>query len=61
MQIDSAFQLTEHLKALHNFLTHPIGSDGTVAVDKDMALKLAEPPENVDKTLWLYELVHDLP
>jgi hypothetical protein len=27
-----------------------------VAVDKDMALKLAQPPENVDKTLWLYEL-----
>lgn len=55
-QIDSAFQLTEHLKALHNFLTHPIGSNGTVAVEKEMALKLAQPPENVDKTLWLYEL-----
>lgn len=27
-----------------------------IAVDKDMALKLAQPPENVDKTLWLYEL-----
>jgi hypothetical protein len=25
-------------------------------VDREMALKLAEPPENVDKTLWLYEL-----
>jgi hypothetical protein len=55
-QIDSAFQLTEHLKALHNFLTHPIGSNGTIAVDKEMALKLAEPPDNVDRTLWLYEL-----
>jgi hypothetical protein len=55
-QIDSAFQLTEHLKALHNFLTHPIGSNSMVAVDKDMALKLAQPPDNVDKTLWLYEL-----
>ncbi|KAH7072446.1 Mob1/phocein [Paraphoma chrysanthemicola] len=55
-EIDSAFQLTEHLKALHNFLTHPIGSNGTIAVDKEMALKLAQPPENVDKTLWLYEL-----
>ncbi|KAF1913138.1 Mob1/phocein [Ampelomyces quisqualis] len=56
LEIDSAFQLTEHLKALHNFLTHPIASEGTVAVDRDRALKLAEPPENVDKTLWLYEL-----
>lgn len=27
-----------------------------IAVDKDMALKLAQPPESVDKTLWLYEL-----
>ncbi|KAH8729039.1 Mob1/phocein [Phaeosphaeriaceae sp. PMI808] len=55
-EIDSAFQLTEHLKALHNFLTHPIGSNGTTAVDRDMAFRLAQPPENVDKTLWLYEL-----
>ncbi|KAJ4337899.1 hypothetical protein N0V95_008194 [Ascochyta clinopodiicola] len=55
-EIDSAFQLTEHLKALHNFLTHPIGANSMVAVDRDMALKLAQPPENVDKTLWLYEL-----
>ncbi|KAF3052798.1 hypothetical protein E8E11_001334 [Didymella keratinophila] len=55
-EIDSAFQLTEHLKALHNFLTHPLGANGKIPVDKDMALKLAQPPENVDKTLWLYEL-----
>ncbi|KAF2125137.1 Mob1/phocein [Dothidotthia symphoricarpi CBS 119687] len=55
-EIDSAFQLTEHLKALHNFLTHPIGSNGMIPVDKDMALKLAHPPDNVDRTLWLYEL-----
>jgi len=55
-QIDSAFQLTEHLKALHNFLTHPIGANGTIAVDREMALKLAQPPDNVERTLWLYEL-----
>ncbi|KAJ4986805.1 mob1 family protein [Stagonosporopsis vannaccii] len=55
-EIDSAFQLTEHLKALHNFLTHPVGANGKIPVDKDVALKLAQPPENVDKTLWLYEL-----
>ncbi|KAF9693947.1 hypothetical protein EKO04_007784 [Ascochyta lentis] len=55
-EIDSAFQLTEHLKALHNFLTHPIGANSMIAVDRDMALKLAQPPENVEKTLWLYEL-----
>ncbi|KAF2002278.1 Mob1/phocein [Amniculicola lignicola CBS 123094] len=55
-EIDSAFQLTEHLKALHNFLTHPIGANKVIPVDKDMARKLAQPPDNVDKTLWLYEL-----
>jgi hypothetical protein len=55
-QIDSAFQLTEHLKALHNFLTHPVGANGTIAVDREMALKLAQPPDNVERTLWLYEL-----
>ncbi|KAF2684338.1 Mob1/phocein [Lentithecium fluviatile CBS 122367] len=55
-EIDSAFQLTEHLKALHNFLTHPTGTNSTIAIDRDMAHKLAQPPENVDKTLWLYEL-----
>ncbi|KAL5372233.1 hypothetical protein PMIN02_012653 [Paraphaeosphaeria minitans] len=55
-EIDSAFQLTEHLKALHNFFTHPIGSETTTAVDREIAQKLATPPYNVDKTLWLYEL-----
>lgn len=28
----------------------------TIPVDRDMAHKLAQSPENVDKTLWLYEL-----
>lgn len=54
--VDSAFQLTEHLKALHYSLTHPEGSDSVVAVDRDMAHKLAEAPEGVERTLWLYEL-----
>ncbi|KAF2743432.1 Mob1/phocein [Sporormia fimetaria CBS 119925] len=53
-EVDSAFQLTEHLKALHHHLTHD--ANGTIAVDKEVAHKLAQPPENVDKTLWLYEL-----
>lgn len=56
IEIDSAFQLTEHLKALHNFLTHPLGSTTTIPIDKQKALRLAQPPEGVDKALWLYEL-----
>ncbi|KAF2662377.1 Mob1/phocein [Lophiostoma macrostomum CBS 122681] len=55
-EIESAFQLMEHLKALHYSLTHPDGAHGTVAVDQEMAHRLAQPPDNVDKTLWLYEL-----
>ncbi|KAF2805651.1 Mob1/phocein [Mytilinidion resinicola] len=55
-EIDSAFQLTEHLKALHNVLTHPIGTNTTIPIDKTMATRLAHPPEGVDKSLWLYEL-----
>ncbi|KAI4614654.1 uncharacterized protein J4E87_009454 [Alternaria ethzedia] len=55
-EIDSAFQLTEHLKALHYSLTHPAGSNGTMPVDRNMALKIAQSPANVDRTLWLYEL-----
>ncbi|KAF2489544.1 Mob1/phocein [Lophium mytilinum] len=55
-EIDSAFQLTEHLKALHNALTHPIGTNNTIPIDKTMAMRLAHPPDGVDKSLWLYEL-----
>ncbi|KAF2201081.1 Mob1/phocein [Delitschia confertaspora ATCC 74209] len=55
-EIDSAFQLTEHLKSLHNHLTHPEGTHATVPIDRENALKLAQAPEGVDKTLWLYEL-----
>ncbi|KAF2113438.1 Mob1/phocein [Lophiotrema nucula] len=55
-ELASAFPLTEHLKALHNFLTHPIGSNSLIPVDREMAYKLAQPPENTDKSLWLYEL-----
>ncbi|KAF7575439.1 Mob1 family protein [Pyrenophora tritici-repentis] len=54
--IDSAFQLTEYLKALHHSLTHPTDPRILVPVDKQMAFKIAHAPENVDKTLWLYEL-----
>ncbi|KAF2264086.1 Mob1/phocein [Lojkania enalia] len=54
--IQSGFHLIEHLKALHNFLTHPIGSNSTIPVDKEMALKLAQPPDGQDRTMWLYEL-----
>ena len=54
-QIDSAFQLTEHIKALHYHYTHPDALT-TVALSKEQALLLSEPPKNTDRALWLYEL-----
>ncbi|EXJ90221.1 hypothetical protein A1O1_03320 [Capronia coronata CBS 617.96] len=60
-QLDSPFQLQEHLKALYSHLTHTPGSMNTIPISKETALQLATPPpinetETVDRNLWLYEL-----
>ncbi|GIJ98552.1 hypothetical protein Aspvir_000669 [Aspergillus viridinutans] len=55
-QLDSPFQLQEHLKALYNHFTRPEGSETVVPINRDVAIQLAEPPEGVDRSLWLYEL-----
>ncbi|KAJ6125701.1 hypothetical protein N7523_003321 [Penicillium sp. IBT 18751x] len=55
-QLDSPFQLQEHLKALYNHFTKPEGSDTVIPINREVALQLAEPPEGVDRSLWLYEL-----
>ncbi|KAL5361479.1 Mob1/phocein [Aspergillus floccosus] len=55
-QLDSPFQLQEHLKALYNHYTRPEGSDTVVPITRDVAIELAQPPEGVDRSLWLYEL-----
>lgn len=55
-QIDSAFQLTEHLKALHYSHTHPRESDSIQPITADIAKQLATPPPNTSKDIWLYEL-----
>ncbi|RMJ22105.1 Mob1 family, partial [Aspergillus sp. HF37] len=55
-QLDSPFQLQEHLKALYNHHTKPEDSGTTVAINREVAVRLAEPPEGVDRPLWLYEL-----
>lgn len=56
MDIDSAFQLTEHLKALHHSFTHPYGADTTMPITADLARQLAHPPQHTAKEIWLYEL-----
>ncbi|KAM3420011.1 hypothetical protein BST61_g3322 [Cercospora zeina] len=54
--IDSAFQLTEHLKALYYHHTHPSDSDTTTSVSAQLARELARPPPGTSKEIWLYEL-----
>ncbi|KAK7523769.1 Mob1/phocein [Phyllosticta citriasiana] len=54
--IESAFQLQEYLKALHHAATHPPDSNSSNSLDRPSAIKLATPPEGIDRALWLYEL-----
>ncbi|EXJ53528.1 uncharacterized protein A1O5_13199 [Cladophialophora psammophila CBS 110553] len=60
-QLDSPFQLQEHLKSLYAHLTHTPEPTHTIPITKESALQLATPPqindnEFVDRNLWLYEL-----
>jgi hypothetical protein len=54
-QLDSPFQLQEHLKALY-FNATKSEENTTVPMTRESALNLATPPEGVDRSLWLYEL-----
>ncbi|KAI0403917.1 Mob1/phocein [Xylaria palmicola] len=51
-ELDSAFQLQEHLAALHYHHT----ASNTTAITREAAALLAQPPPGIDRTLWLYEL-----
>ncbi|OKL57357.1 hypothetical protein UA08_07449 [Talaromyces atroroseus] len=55
-QLDSPFQLQEHLKALYHNYTMPAGSSTIHPITHDVAVALAQPPEGVERSLWLYEL-----
>lgn len=56
VKIDSAFQLTEHLKALHYSYTHPADGNTIQPVTAEIAKQLTTPPPNTSKDIWLYEL-----
>jgi hypothetical protein len=56
MQLDSAFQLQEHLKALHYIHTKPANATHTIPINRTTAALIATPPNGVDRALWLYEL-----
>ncbi|KAM5348105.1 hypothetical protein ACJ41O_007929 [Fusarium nematophilum] len=51
-ELDSAFQLQEHLAALHCYHT----ASNTQPITRTTALQLAQPPNGIDRTIWLYEL-----
>ena len=55
-QLDSAFQLQEHLKALHYSYTKPADSDHTAPITRETASLISAQPEGIDRSLWLYEL-----
>ncbi|PQE15407.1 Mob1 phocein family protein [Rutstroemia sp. NJR-2017a BVV2] len=55
-ELDSAFQLQEHLKALHYHHTKPPNSDHTIPINRESATVIATPPSGLDQALWLYEL-----
>jgi Mob1/phocein family len=51
-QLDSPFQLQEHLAALHYYHSQST----TQPITRTTAVQLATPPPSIDRTLWLYEL-----
>ena len=42
--------------ALYHHFTKPEDSDTVVPITRQVAIQLAEPPEGIDRSLWLYEL-----
>ncbi|KAE8450555.1 hypothetical protein EG329_006286 [Mollisiaceae sp. DMI_Dod_QoI] len=61
-ELDSAFQLQEHLKALHYHYSKPptsmpnAVSNSTIPITRESAHLIATQPEGIDRALWLYEL-----
>ncbi|TVY83593.1 MOB kinase activator-like [Lachnellula suecica] len=55
-ELDSAFQLQEHLKALHYHYTKPTNNDNTIPINRESAILIAAQPDGVERALWLYEL-----
>lgn len=60
-QLDSPFQLQEHIKALHYEHTRSTTDPTTtVPLTHETALLIATPPAGIDRSLWLYELTRFL-
>ncbi|KAL9632924.1 MAG: hypothetical protein Q9164_005004 [Protoblastenia rupestris] len=60
-ELDSPFQLQEHLKSLHAHHTRSTTDpDSTTPITHNTALQIATTPQNIDRSLWLYELTRFL-
>ncbi|KAL7271900.1 hypothetical protein RUND412_005312 [Rhizina undulata] len=59
-ELDSAFQLQEHLAALLSSITSPTISETTTALTRDACETLSMPPDGVEESLWRYELTRRL-
>ncbi|KAL9128557.1 MAG: hypothetical protein Q9217_002790 [Psora testacea] len=60
-ELDSSYQLQEHLKSLHAHHTRSsMNRDSTTPIAQQTALQIATAPQNVDRSLWLYELTRFL-
>lgn len=60
-QLDSPFQLQEHIKALHYEHTRSKNDPtATVPLTHETAVLIATPPTGIDRSLWLYELTRFL-
>lgn len=55
-ELDSAFQLQEHLKTIHYDCTRSQNDNSTRPISRTQAKMISTPPSGVDKALWLYEL-----
>lgn len=59
-ELDSAFQLQEHLSALLSSITNPSNSTHSVPLTRKDCERIATPPESIDEWLWCYELTRRL-
>ncbi|KAK6502121.1 hypothetical protein TWF506_002724 [Arthrobotrys conoides] len=59
-ELDSAFQLQEHLAALLSSTTNPAGSDHIIPLSRKDCDRIASCPDGIDESMWCYELTRRL-
>ncbi|KAK6496520.1 hypothetical protein TWF481_002535 [Arthrobotrys musiformis] len=59
-ELDSAFQLQEHLAALLSSTTNPPDSDHIIPLSRKDCNRIASCPDGIDEWMWCYELTRRL-